>query len=531
MTAARGRWGRRAAFLSAGRRIAAACVLLSLSVQPGGSQTRPAPASSPVQGAIQGAIRALNQGRFDQVESLLKGMSDPQATVVRARADIARGRYAEAEKALAPVVSESPSSEAALELGLLQMRLGRRQDATRTLEGVLTRGRDPSSAADYVRLARAARALGQFEDANSYLKEAAALAPDDVMMNTAWGELFLEKYNKQDATKSFQAALRADEEWVPARVGMARTVLDENPPMARSLAERALKTNPNYVPAHLLVAELALDDAKRDEARAAIQKALQINPASLEARALSAAIDFLEGRTAEFMAAATEVLKINPLYGEIYRVAGDHAARNYRFDEAAELTRRPLSVDREQTRRWAEPGMHLLRTGDEPAARRALETAFKADPYDVVTYNLLSLLDTLDKFETIREGDLIVRLHPDEVAVMREYVLPLAKQALETLSKRYEFRPKGPILIEMFPKHDDFAVRNVGLPGMIGALGACFGRVVTLDSPKARPPGQFNWGATLWHEMAHVITLQMSSQRVPRYLTEGISVWEEKRAR
>ena len=505
----------------------AACVLLSLSVLPGGSQTRTAPAATPV----QAAIRALNQGRFEQVETLLKGVSDPQAIVVRARADIARGRYAEAEKALTPVASESPSSEAALELGLLQMRLGRRQDGTKTLEGVLTRGRDPSTAADYLRLGLAARALGQFEDANGYLREAAALAPDDVMMNTAWGELFLEKYNKQDATKSFQAALRVDDEWVPARIGLARTVLDENPPMSRSLVERVLKTNPNFVPAHLLLAELALDDAKRDEARAAIQKALQINPASLEARALSGAIDFLEGRTAEFMAAATEVLKINPVYGEVYRVAGDHAARNYRFDEAAELTRRSLSVDREQPRAWAELGMHLLRTGDEPAARRALETAFKADPYDVVTYNLLSLLDTLDKFETIREGDLVVRLHPDEVAVMREYVLPLAKQALDTLSKRYEFRPRGPILVEMFPRHDDFAVRNVGLPGMIGALGACFGRVVTLDSPKARPPGQFNWGATLWHEMAHVITLQMSNQRVPRWLTEGISVWEEKRAR
>ncbi len=83
----------------------------------------------------------------------------------------------------------------------------------------------------------------------------------------------------------------------------------------------------------------------------------------------------------------------------------------------------------------------------------------------------------------------------------------------------------------MFPKHDDFAVRTVGLPGMVGALGACFGRVVTLDSPKARPPGEFNWGETLWHEMAHVITLQMSNNRVPRWLTEGMSVWEERRAR
>ena len=98
------------------------------------------------------------------------------------------------------------------------------------------------------------------------------------------------------------------------------------------------------------------------------------------------------------------------------------------------------------------------------------------------------------------------------------------------MAAKYEFTPKGPILIEMFPKHDDFAVRTLGLPGMIGALGACFGRVVTLDSPKARPPGDFQWEATLWHELGHVITLQMSNQRVPRWLTEGISEYEERRA-
>ncbi|MGE3191314.1 MAG: hypothetical protein AB7N90_16645, partial [Vicinamibacterales bacterium] len=101
---------------------------------------------------------------------------------------------------------------------------------------------------------------------------------------------------------------------------------------------------------------------------------------------------------------------------------------------------------------------------------------------------------------------------------------------LEALSQEWAFTPTGPILVELFPRHDDFAVRTVGLPGMLGALGACFGRVVTLDSPKARPPGTFNWGATLWHEMAHVITLQLSDQRIPRWLTEGISVWEERRA-
>ena len=70
-------------------------------------------------------------------------------------------------------------------------------------------------------------------------------------------------------------------------------------------------------------------------------------------------------------------------------------------------------------------------------------------------------------------------------------------------------------------------MRTAGLPGMVGALGASFGSVVTQDSPRARPPGAFNWQATMWHELAHVFTLQLSNQRVPRWVTEGISVYEE----
>ena len=256
-----------------------------------------------------------------------------------------------------------------------------------------------------------------------------------------------------------------------------------------------------------------------------------MNPNSLEARSLDAAMAFLEGRTTEFQTKVDGVLKLNPTYGDAYRVVGDHTARNYRFDEAVELTRRALAIDAGSTRAYADLGGHLLRTGDEAGARKALETAFKADPFNVVTFNQLSMLDTVDKFETIRDGDLVIRLHPDEVGVMREHVVQLARQSLDTLSSLHQFKPTGPILVEMFPKHDDFAVRTIGLPGFIGALGACFGRVVTLDSPRARPPGQFSWAATLWHEMAHVISLQMSNNRIPRWLSEGMSQFEERRAR
>jgi cellulose synthase operon protein C len=491
-----------------------------------------APAQTPSQTAspLSAAEEALNRGRFDEVDTLLQNATDPAAALLRARAAIARGRYDQAEQLLTGLAARAPGGEGALELGLLQFRLGRRTEATRTLNRVVNSA-NPRTAADYLRLGRAARALGAHQDANSFFRRANQLAPDDPAVNTAWGELFFERHDPSEALRSFEDALRANENHVPARVGVARVAQGQNPPAARAAVERALETNPNFVPAHLLAAELALDNRQRDEARASIESALAINPNSLEARSLHAAIAFLEDRLDDFERQAKEVLALNPLYGEVYRVAGDHAARNYRFDEAVDLVRRALAIDADHTQAYADLGMHLMRTGDEPGARRALERAWKDDRSNYVTFNLLELLDKIDTFETIEDGNIIMRLHPEEVGVMREYALPLARQALDTLSAQYEFTVAGPILIEMFPVHDDFAVRNVGLPGMVGALGACFGRVVTLDSPRARPPGEFNWAETLWHEIAHVITLQMSNNRLPRWLSEGISVWEERRAR
>ncbi len=476
------------------------------------------------------AQRALDRGQYDEVHTLLRGLDDDTpAAVLRAQAYIAVGRYADAEKALQPAVFENPIGDAALELGLLQKMQGKRE-YQRTLTLILSRELMAASVQEFVRAGRASRALGRVQQANDYFRSAIAQAATDVAANVAWGELFLEKHNKADAARSFQAALRTSEDHPGALCGLARTMAEDNPPAAKQLAAKVLGINPRHAGAHVLIAELALDELKRDEATAAVGKALAVNPNSFEALSLKAAIAWLEKRTDEYTATTNALLKLHPTYGEVYRVVGGVAARQYRFEDAAELARKALTVERDNVRAYADLGSHLMRTGDERGARRALETAFRADPFDVVTYNLLGLLDTLDGFETIREGDMVIRLHADEADVMREYVPGLAKEALATLSKRWNFTPQGPILIEMFPRHDDFAVRTLGLPGMLGALGACFGKVVTLDSPKARPPGDFSWGATLWHELAHVITLQLSNQRVPRWLTEGISVWEETRA-
>ena len=479
------------------------------------------------------AARALAHGAYDEARTLAadRDADDPSAAALLARLDILRGEYDAAEERLAPVAEANPISAAGLELALLHQYLGRRDEAAARLRLLVDRLQRSPDAVDLYRAARAARALGRYRQANTLLRNAAGAAPDDPAIETLWGELFGEKYDQAEASQSFIAALEIDEDWAPALLGMARALADTNPPGASSAAGRAIEIDPDYLDAHLFLAQRSLDDRDHEAGRASLDRALAINDRSLEARSLVAAVAYVEDRLEDFDAEVQRVLEINPTHGEVYRVAGNLTARNYRFEEAAALVRRGLEIDPSNTRSYAELGMHLLRTGDEPGARRALERSFEEDPYDVITFNLLEMLDTLDEFETFEEGDLIVRLHPDEAPVLKDYAIELGQRALDELSARYGMEPDVPILIEVFPQHDHFAVRTLGLPGMIGALGACFGKVVTLDSPRARSPGEFNWESTLWHEMAHVVALQMSNQRVPRWLTEGLSTFEEKRAR
>jgi tetratricopeptide (TPR) repeat protein len=472
---------------------------------------------------------ALAHGKRDEAATLARARpSDPAAAAVLGRLASDSGRYAEALAILEPAANTAPMSDAALELALLHQRLGRAEAAERLLAPLFNRA--GSDAPSTLRAARAAQALGRAREANSLFRVATAQGGDPAA-DTAWGLLFLEKYNQPEALRSFQQALKADDQWAPAHAGLARVLAEEDPPAAAAAAERALAIDPQLADAHLLLAQLDLDNTRLPEARKRIDAVLAFNPSQLDARALLGAMAYVAGDRPGFDAELRRALEINPAFGEAYRMAAELAARNYRFEEAVALTQQAVALDPTSARAHADMGMHLMRTGDEAGARRALDRAFRSDPYDAVTFNLLALLDTLDKFVVIEEGDIILKLHPDEAAVMREYAMPLAQEALKTMTARYKFKPQGPILIEIFPVHDDFAVRTLGLPGMIGALGACFGKVVIMDSPRARPPGSFSWQATLWHEMAHVFTLQMSQQRVPRWLTEGVSVYEESLAR
>ena len=472
----------------------------------------------------------LVNGNFDEA----RAAAGDQAWVgayIRGREAERRGAYDEAEQAWREALVAEPAGDPALALAELLTRTGRSDAALPLWHAGRRAVQTQRTAVALTRAARAAQALDQVRLANAYYQTAANMSPDDPRIHTGWGDLFLEKFNEPEARASYETALKADARYVPALVGLARTLADSNPGAAEAAARQALAIDPGQPDALVLLASEAMDASKRDEARAGLATVLATNPRHVEALALSAALAQIEDRAEDVTRFTQQALAVNPRTADVSRIIGERVARQYRFDEAVRFLRDAVTLDPQSSRAQASLGLHLLRTGDEAEARKALDAAFAIDPFDKVTYNLLELLDALDGFVTVSGRNLTVKMHPQEAPILQPYLVPLAEQALEELSRRYEFTPQGPILLEVFPKHDDFAVRTMGLPGMHGALGACFGRVVTMDSPKARPPGSFNWAATLWHELAHVITLQMSGNRLPRWLSEGISTFEEMRAR
>ena len=351
----------------------------------------PEPVAAPV--VIDPAERALAESRFADVDVLA---AEPDAPPVRrialALAEEARGRYDAARERLEPEAAADPGGEAALELGLLLMRLGRREAAVQQLSAVAAAPQaGERSAVRLLRLGRALAALGQPRRANSILQEAAALAPADPRPATAWAELFLDKHNVKEAVELFTTALKLDERWVPAWLGLARAVADDDGAASAQAIQRALAIAPASTEARLVLAERALDERRLADAGRELAQVVVVNAASVEAMALQAAIAAIEDCPDDADRLAQQALAVNPRAGDVYRTIGEQLAGQLplrRGGGSPAQGRRPRAGEpRAQADARHAPAAHRRRS--RARAGRST-TRSSADPFDVVTYNLLA---------------------------------------------------------------------------------------------------------------------------------------------
>jgi tetratricopeptide (TPR) repeat protein len=488
------------------------------------------------------AEQALRTGRYEQARRLACGAGRARAPVdtatllVCVKAELALGHTADARRRLEAAADTRPDDLPVRDaLMRLYDSVGDRAALAPLIDasyadwngGKVTRTRP----ADLITIATAVRLDGNWKDANDVLRDAVRANPRATAANLDWGEVLLEKHNAADAEAAFKDVLKVDPDNPDAHVGMARVAVADRYDGAAALEEvkRALAMNPAHAGALALRAALALDAENWAAAAADVAAIHRINPHDVGAARVTAAAALLLGDRAGYERARDTDLAIRPNDGGFFAFVAETLTHHRRYDEARDVAREGVAADPDDAGCLAVLAMTLLRLGDETDGIETLRRAWKRDPYDVRTYNLLNLYEKVipTRYMTIARPRLHFRVPTNSRAAISEVVAPYLEERYRDFVARYRIEPPAPVVLELFADQHEFAVRTTGLPA-IGVAGVCFGRVITSQAPTNHA---FNWGMVLTHELAHVFAIQLSRSRVPRWFTEGLSEVETARLR
>jgi cellulose synthase operon protein C len=428
----------------------------------------------------------------------------------------------------APAMCASALAAETPEHCALVRKHGHRAEARMCFETLVRQGeRQPAAAGAYLR-AEGFWGLGAYEDANREFRAAVAQADASALYRVRWGMLLHERFNDADAEGLFKEALMRDPNDAGAYLGLALVSADGFDDHAVERARKALALDPHLVAAHELLASIALEDSETEQAAREADAALSLANDALDAMAVHASIELLEDR--EPASWLDRIRAINPTYGEGYAIVAHHLVLHLRYREAIDYYRKAVAADPELWSARSQLGITLMRLGQDEEARAELVQCYAAGYRNEETVNSLRLLDSeAQNFVTFKDSTTILRLAKKEADLLYPYVLPELKRDIADYERKYHFKLPAPVQVELYPDHEDFAVRTLGMPGL-GALGVTFGEEVAMDSPSGRKPGDFHWAATLRHEMSHVFILTETDHRVPRWFTEGLAVHEETQA-
>ena len=127
--------------------------------------------------------------------------------------------------------------------------------------------------------------------------------------------------------------------------------------------------------------------------------------------------------------------------------------------------------------------MLYMRLGKEDEAQKLLEKGFKADSFNLRVANTLKVLDHLAKYDTLKTEHFIIRFDAKNDKILANFLAKYLEEIYSEFADKFQYRPKGPFLIEVFNRHEMFSGRVVALPDL-HTIGACTGSVVAMVSPR-----------------------------------------------
>ncbi len=241
------------------------------------------------------------------------------------------------------------------------------------------------------------------------------------------------------------------------------------------------------------MANLVLEDSDTKLAASEADEALKLSPDALDAMAIHAAIEILADRSPDAWLA--KIQQVDPGYGEGYAIVAHQLVLNMRFEDGVAYYRKAIAADPGLDSARSQLGINLMRLGQEDEAGQQLETCYNNGYRDGATVNSLRLLDSYKKdFVTFKGDDTtILMLQKSEADLLRPYFEDVLKRAMATYQVKYKYKLTGPVQVEVYPDHEDFAVRTQGMPGL-GALGVTFGQSRGHGQPFRAQAGRLQLG-------------------------------------
>ena len=490
---------------------------------------------------IDAGNKLFLKGQYTECIRMAKGAVDASPwdedwPRLLAKAQLAVGKYPEA---LATVDNAIKHSRASLWTRLLAYDVYRANGQTNRAATMLEELNNLGNSSRYQRDALETVALGKAAlllnlDAKLVLENFFDQAKKaDPNCREAWlacGDLALDKHDYAMAAKAFNDTLKKFPDDPEAQFGLARAYEpSDRMQMGKSL-ELVLNYNTNHVAGMLLLVDHLIDAEEYEEADKMLDRALSVNPWDPEAWAYRAVLARLHNSTDAEKSARDSALKYWSTNPKVDYLIGMKLSQKYRFAEGSKFQQQALAFDPNFLPARIQLSQDLLRLGDEAEGWELAKEVHDHDGYDVTAFNLVNLQTTMAKYKTITNGDFIVRMNAREAEIYGDRALALLERAKEKLTVKYGYHLEGQTVVEIFDQQKDFGVRTFGVPHNPGYLGVCFGHVVTANSPAAQAGHPANWEAVLWHEFCHVITLGITKNKMPRWLSEGISVYEERQA-
>jgi tetratricopeptide (TPR) repeat protein len=435
-----------------------------------------------------------------------------------------------------PTVSQSNRFAAEISLAEASASRGDREDAVARArritssyeqQGARSSGEHLAAGRAYVLLGNGN--AGAIRSALAAFDRAVAADSGNLEAQRRIGALFLEKYNAPEARASYELVLKRSPNDAEALLGLARVEEFEGKGTAMITARKALSAAPTHSEALAYVARLHLDAEAFDSANALAERAVRADSTRMDGWSVLGASAWLTGDSTTYRRARGAATALQSQPSQFFTALAEAAVRQRRYAEAARLAGDAVRLDSSSAHALGVLGTNQLRLGDMSGGRASVERAFALDAFNLWHKNTLDLLDKMRSFRTVKQGRFEVVAPVDDAELLSLYIIPLLERAYDSLSVRYGYRAPTPVRLEFFRRHADFSVRTVGLLGL-GALGVSFGSLLAMDTPNAREKGTFNYGSTAWHELTHAFTLGASAHRVPRWLSEGLSVLEERRA-